>query len=186
MKTFLVVIGILIAIALGAVSLGVNLNRQGKQGIQGEQGIQGIQGERGVQGFQGIAGSNGKNGIDGKNGTNGKDGAQGVQGLTGATGAVGASGSQGPMGVQGVQGVTGATGSQGAQGIAGTSVEYRAGTGVFTAGTSVVVFSSPLSTANYSIAILGNDSYTISNKTISGFAVTSNCAPFVWFAIVNK
>lgn len=178
MKTALVIIGILIAIALGATSLVVNLNRQGKQGIQG------LAGGSGTQGIQGIAGLNGKNGLDGKNGingVNGKDGAQGIQGLTGAVGATGA---------QGIQGATGAMGAQGIRGVAGTSVEYRSGTGEFTVvdgvGTCVVVFSTPLSTTNYSIAILGNGSYTISNQTVAGFTVTSDCAPIVWFAIVNK
>lgn len=162
------------AAGLSVWSLVINL---GRDGIQGEQGIQGVSGI-GLNGINGIDGINGRNGINGMAGKNGVDGKNGVNGINGKDGA------------QGIQGIAGANGATGSQGIAGTSVEYRAGTGTFTVvdgiGTCIVVFSTPLSTVNYSVAIFGNDTYTVSCQTVDGFTVTSHCVPFVWLAIVNK
>jgi hypothetical protein len=163
------------AIIIAVLALGVStwslVTNLGRDGIQGEQGIRGTPGTNGLNGVNGIDGINGRDGIDG---LNGKDGVNGMNGRDGS------------QGIQGLMGI-GATGATGAQGIAGTSVEYRAGTGVFdSAGTCVVVFSTPLSTTDYSVAILGNDTYTISDQTVAGFTVTSHCTPFTWLAIVNK
>lgn len=149
MKTVLVTIGIIVAIVLSALSLAVNLGREGKQGVgitnikelnnnaviylsdggfyvlplpqgrQGEPGI-GINGKDGKDGINGVNGKDGKDGAIGAQGVQGVAGVNGKDGATGATGAAGTAGDQGLQGLQGVQGVAGTNGTNGVDGINGT------------------------------------------------------------------
>ena len=84
-----------IALALGALGLGVIALTSSPNEVAGPQGSTGVQGAPGAQGVQGVPGP------QGAQGATGSPGAAGPQGATGLTGKQGAPGPAGPAGSSG-------------------------------------------------------------------------------------
>jgi len=96
-----------IALALGALAVGVIALTSSPDAVPGPQGPTGAQGAAGAQGVQGVPGP------QGPQGATGSPGSAGPQGATGVTGKQGAPGPPGPAGAQGAPGPAGPAGASG-------------------------------------------------------------------------
>lgn len=96
----MILVGIVIAIALaaGALGLGVISLVSSPDAVAGPQGPTGLQGSTGAQGVQGASGAQGQTG---PSGPAGPKGATGLTGLQGPAGPAGATGARGPSGASG-------------------------------------------------------------------------------------
>jgi len=97
-------IAIAVALAAGALGMGILSYVSSPDAVAGPQGPTGLQGAGGPQGVQGVPGPQGPAGATGPAGAKGATGLTGPQGPAGATGATG---------VRGPAGATGATGASG-------------------------------------------------------------------------
>ncbi len=86
-----------IALALGALGVGVIALTSSPNEVAGPQGSTGAQGASGAQGVQGVPGPQGPQGSQGANGSPGPAGPQGATGLTGKPGAPGPAGPVGTI-----------------------------------------------------------------------------------------
>ncbi len=93
-----------IALALGALTVGLIALTSSRDAVAGPQGPTGAQGAPGVQGVQGAPGSQGPQGATGSPGPPGPQGATGLTGKQGAPGPAGAQGAPGPTGPSGASG----------------------------------------------------------------------------------
>jgi hypothetical protein len=87
-----------IALALGALGVGVIALTSSPNEVAGPQGSTGAQGARGAQGVQGVPGAQGSQGSQGATGSPGPAGPAGATGLTGKQGAPGPAGPAGSSG----------------------------------------------------------------------------------------
>ncbi len=90
-----------IALALGAVGVGVIALTSSPAAVAGPQGPAGLQGATGAHGIQGLPGPQGSPGPQGATGSPGPAGPKGATGLTGKQGSPGPNGSPGPAGSPG-------------------------------------------------------------------------------------
>ena len=100
---WLILSGIAIAVALaaGALGMGILSYESSPDAVAGPQGPTGLQGAAGAQGVQGVPGP------QGPAGATGPAGAKGATGLTGMQGPAGATGTRGPAGSTGATGASG-------------------------------------------------------------------------------
>ena len=97
-------IAIAVALAAGALGMGILSYVSSPDAVAGPQGPTGVQGATGPQGVQGVPGTQGPAGATGPTGAKGATGFTGLQGPAGATGAAGA---RGPAGATGATGASG-------------------------------------------------------------------------------
>ena len=97
-------IAIAVALAAGALGMGILSYVSSPDAVAGPQGPTGLQGATGPQGVQGVPGPQGPAGATGPAGAKGATGLTGLQGPAGATGATGA---RGPAGATGATGASG-------------------------------------------------------------------------------
>ena len=94
-------IAIAVALAAGALGMGILSYVSSPDAVAGPQGPTGLQGATGPQGVQGVPGPQGPAGATGPAGAKGATGLTGVQGPAGATGARGPAGATGATGASG-------------------------------------------------------------------------------------
>ena len=98
-------IAIAVALAAGALGMGILSYVSSPDAVAGPQGPTGLQGAAGAQGVQGVPGP------QGPAGATGPTGAKGATGLTGIQGPAGATGARGPVGAIGATGATRTSGT---------------------------------------------------------------------------
>jgi hypothetical protein len=143
-----------------------------------------LKGTPGKDGINGIDGRNGSDGINGKDGKDGRDGTNGKDGLNGKDGERGKDGTNGTNGLDGKNGIDGKQGEKGEKGSPTSFVitaAARSMTSIALLGSSVenidITFPRSLQNVDYqtavvffgaSLTILGNLTFTITNKTVTG------------------